>query len=186
MVTPDAGYTKVCNSGALEGEADCPLNPKLGTKSSDWACTKDNQTGLIWEVKTANGGLGLRDMTHTYTNYTADYLKPYDGYEEQFGSSTNTDGFVVDVNSQGLCGASDWRMPTADELRGITKLRALNNRAVDSTYFPNTRKNNWFWSSTPASGGNSVSIAAIVSATGDSGDSSKPLDYGVRLVRGGQ
>lgn len=187
LVTPDAGYTKVCNSGALEGEADCPLNPKLGTKSSDWACTKDNETGLIWEVKTANGGLGLRDMTHTYTNYTADYPKSYDGYEEQFGASTNTDGFVVDVNSQGLCGASDWRIPTNGELLSIMKLRALNNYAIyaiDPTYFPNTRKNNWFWSSTLRSEiGNSVSIAEIVSTTGDSGTSSKSLDYGVRLVR---
>ena len=180
LVTPDAGYTKVCNSGALEGEADCPLNPKLGTKSSDWACTKDNQTGLIWEVKTANGGLGLRDMTHTYTNYTADYPKPYDGYEEQFGSSTNTDGFVVDVNSQGLCGASDWRIPTAGELVSIMKLRAVRESnsysAVDPIYFPNTRKNTWFWSSD----------AMAVFSAGYSDESGNYNDYGVRLVRGGQ
>jgi len=82
-------YSKVCNSGALEGEEDCPLNPELGTKPTDWACTKDNDTGLIWEVKTTDGG--LRDMNERYTNYTSDYNP-----KKLYGAETNADGFVIE------------------------------------------------------------------------------------------
>ena len=88
------------------------------------------------------------------------------------------------MNSQGLCGASDWRIPTKDELLNIVKLRALNNYAVDPTYFPNTRKNNWFWSSTPSdSFGTSAAMAVLA---GYSNESGKYSDGDVRLVRGGQ
>jgi hypothetical protein len=160
VIEPPVGkYSKVCNSGALEGEEDCPINPVLGNKATDWACTKDNETGLIWEVKTTDGG--LRDWEKTYTNYTPDYPKCYwDGcekekdYKSKLGDSTNADGFVFDVNSGSLCGASDWRLPTTDELSGIVKLG--NFSSVDTTYFPNThspnKRYNWFWSSSPYAG----------------------------------
>ncbi len=127
-------YSKICNSGALEGEEDCPVNPKLGSKSTDWGCTKDNDTGLIWEVKTTDGG--LRDWKKEYTNYTPNYDP-----NKLYGATTNANGFLLDVNSQGLCGASDWRMPTKDELLGLIK-------EGNAPYFPNTT-GTWFWSSTP-------------------------------------
>ena len=57
-------YTKVCNSGQLAGQGTCPADPALGAGADDWACTKDNVTGLIWEVKTTSG---LRNQNHTYT-----------------------------------------------------------------------------------------------------------------------
>lgn len=63
------GYTKIANDGSiLEDTA------KLGTDTKDWACTKDNKTGLIWEVKTVDGG--SRDARSIYSGYTEDY-DPY-------------------------------------------------------------------------------------------------------------
>jgi hypothetical protein len=115
-------YTKIANNGS-----ELPKTAKLGSKSTDWACTKDNNTGLIWEVKTNDGG--LRDMKNTYTNYDEIYPKCDDntwggiggfckkyGLTGKLGDSTNTDGFVKSVNKQGLCGAKDWRLPKAEEL----------------------------------------------------------------------
>jgi hypothetical protein len=175
-VTPElTGYTKVCNSGALEGEEDCPINPVLGTKPTDWACTKDNKTGLVWEVKTSDGG--LRDMNHGYTNYTPDYDP-----KKLYGAETNTDSFVHDVNSQGLCGASDWRLPTKDELLGIVKLGA-SYPAIDTTYFPNTQ-HYWFWSSSPYAFALGSNFAWGVSfGSGNSNGNGKYYGDYVRLVR---
>ncbi|MBT7141137.1 MAG: DUF1566 domain-containing protein, partial [Gammaproteobacteria bacterium] len=49
-----------------------------------------------------------------------------------------------------LCGASDWRMPTREELRSIVAYdRTIP--AIDTDYFPNTVAN-WFWSASPNAG----------------------------------
>ncbi len=45
-------YTKIANDGS-ELSADAIL----GTNPKNWACTKDNKTGLTWEVKTDDDGL---------------------------------------------------------------------------------------------------------------------------------
>jgi hypothetical protein len=53
---PTEGYTKIANDGS-----ELPDSATLGTNPTDWACTKDNKTGLIWEVKTDDGGLRDKD-----------------------------------------------------------------------------------------------------------------------------
>ena len=174
VIAPPAGsYSKVCNSGALEGEEDCPINPVLGSKATDWACTQDNKTGLMWEVKTTDGG--LRDMNKTYTNYTPDYDP-----SKLYGAATNAAGFVLDVNSQSLCGASDWRLPTEDELLGIVKL-GVSSPTIDTTYFPNTQSS-YFWSSSPIAV-NSYDAWSVYFNYGGSSYSSKDGYNFVRLVR---
>lgn len=77
-------YSKVCNSGALEGEEDCPIDPEFGNAQTNWGCTRDNETGLIWEIKTNDGG--LRDISWVYPWFEPDMKinggfegTPYDG-----------------------------------------------------------------------------------------------------------
>ncbi len=168
-----SAYTKICNSGALEGEENCPINPVLGSKATDWACTQDNNTGLMWEVKTTDGG--LRDMAKTYTNFTPDYDP-----NKLYGSATNADGFVVDVNSQSLCGANDWRMPTRDELLGIVK-SDFSNPSIDKNYFPNT-PSSLFWSSSRFTYG-SVNAWFVGFDDGVSNGNGRYSYSSVRLVR---
>jgi hypothetical protein len=150
-------YTKIANNGL-----ELPDTAKLGSTQNDWACTKDNKTGLIWEVKTTDGG--LRDMNKTYTNYTAEYPKCDDkgkGYciPGKYGDSTNTDGFINAVNAKTLCGISDWRLPTNEELKGLFNCSdgkynsdgtcpfVVTSPTIDIKYFPNTLITNNFWSS---------------------------------------
>lgn len=163
-------YTKIANDGS-----ELSKTAKLGTAPKDWACTKDNNTGLIWEVKTTDGG--LRDSQKTYTNYDEIYPKcdwencEKFGFTGKLGDSTNTDGFIKAVNKQSLCGAKDWRLPESEELRGLVVCSdgKYNNLGKDksdyicssngynlvtqlptinTTYFPNTQ-DYWFWSSSP-------------------------------------
>ncbi len=64
----------------------------------------------------------------------------------------DTEKFVQDVNAVGLCGASDWRLPTAKELHSIVDLGRGDELAIDPDYFPNTYDNRnmkTFWSSSP-------------------------------------
>lgn len=49
-------FRKVCHSGQMAGEGDCPADPALGNGPNDWGCTYDNISQLAWEMKTADGG----------------------------------------------------------------------------------------------------------------------------------
>jgi predicted secreted protein len=146
-ISTSSNYTKISNSGAV-----LPDTAKLGGGINDWACTRDNKKGYIWEVKTTDDG--LRDMYKAYTNYNPD--------ETGYGKSYNSDVFVSTVNKQKLCGGANWRLPTLDELKTLvvvvcadgkyekngdcTNLPSLIEPAIDSTYFPNTVDSS-YWSS---------------------------------------
>ena len=56
-----SGYSKISNSGSV-----LPDTATLGSGANDWACTKDNKTGLIWEVKTDDGGLRDKDWYYSW------------------------------------------------------------------------------------------------------------------------
>lgn len=186
---PTDGYTKIANDGSK-----LPDSATLGANPKDWACTRDNKTGLIWEVKTTDGG--LRDMNNYYSWYEPDASKNggFAGYQNSGsckGSECDTYAFTNAVNTQGLCGAKDWRMPSADELNGLlTKTKTLNQpfndtsyRYIDAAYFPNTEW--WFWSFTPISG-YSPSAWGVTFELGYFDPRDKEYGYSIRLVRGGQ
>jgi hypothetical protein len=173
-------YTKIANDGSK-----LPKTAKLGTGDKDWACTKDNTTGLIWELKTTDGG--LRDWNNRYTNYFFGDI----GY----GTSNNADVFVSAVNKQTLCGKFDWRLPTKDELMKLvvcsdgkydadgscTNEKKVTQPTINSAYFPNTQQKPLYWSSSPNA--YSSSGAWGIYFGGGSQPNVKYDNYFVRLVR---
>ena len=101
-------------------------------------CVKELSTGLVWEGKTASG---TRAGTNAYTNYDASYTG---GTDITLG--TNSIGYVNSVNAgSGLCGFTDWRLPTMEELKGI--LTSSGSPRIDTTWFPNTQT--FYWTSSP-------------------------------------
>lgn len=157
------------------------------------SCVKDNVTGLIWEGKEATGS---RAGSRVYTNYdNSAALQKYDGIlyikptQVEINDATNSIGYMNYVNSIGLCGYTDWRLPTVDELETIVNAGIhYPGPTIDGTWFPNPPSSSWVWSSSP-----------YVSSSGDAwsinfgGGSSEVKDrsngygdgYGaVRLVRG--
>lgn len=143
-------YTKISNSGN-----PLPASATLGTGANDWGCTRDNVTGLIWEVK-VNNSASLRHMSHSYNWYDTDSATN-GGIPGSAGtpvacsgtlSQCNTSAFVAAVNAQGLCSGNDWRMPSPEELQSIVHYgRAYP--PIDSAYFPNTSiigTERWVWS----------------------------------------
>ena len=189
------GYSKISNSGAT-----LPDTAKLGTGTTDWACTKDTKTGLIWEVKTTD--YGLRDYQNSYTWYEPDAKKNGGNAGHQNsgnckGSQCDTYAFTNAVNANGLCGKKDWRMPTVAELMKLvvcsdgkydadgscTNWETVIRPTINTTYFPDITDNYWFWSSSPNAG--SSGNAWYVGFYGGSSVSfSKNVNNYVRLVRG--
>lgn len=137
-------FTKIANNGSV-----LPASAALGSGATDWACTRDNVTGLIWEVKTSTG---LRNQNYSYSWYNSDTATNGGSAGTAAGGTCATAGrcdtekFVADVNAAGLCGASTWRMPTRQELVSIVDYgRPYPGPTIDPTYFPNTPASD-FWS----------------------------------------
>lgn len=175
-------FTKISNSGSV-----LAASAALGIGSGDWACTRDNVTGLLWEVKTSNG---LRSMNQTYSWYSSDATNnagsvgTASGGVCQTAGRCDTEKFVQDVNAAGLCGRSDWRMPHVKELEGIADSSRFNP-AIDPTYFPNTTSD--FWSGSPFADDPTVAWYVYFSFGGGAYHRGpRNGAFPVRLVRTGQ
>ena len=161
-------------------------------------CVLDNITGLMWEVKTTDGG--LRDWNKTYTNFDSTTnaqigfgSNPTIPTQSDIDAATNSVGFMNAVNAQNLCGYNDWRIPTADELQSIVDYSVstypISHPTIDETWFPNTHS--WvspgivFWTSTPEfsylTGAYSISFNY-----GNVGGGNRSNPAFVRLVRAGR
>lgn len=178
-------FTKLGANGRPLAVQDMPWsdggNEIDGTQ---WSCVRDNHTGLIWEVKT-NDPNDLHFRDHTYTWY--DPASPDGGTGTPDGgicngSACDTSSYVQAVNEQGLCGASDWRMPGwQTELFGLTDF-SRSQPAIDTDYFPNTASAD-FWTSLPYPDENRRSARSVYFGIASGGVLSRDSAFHVRLVR---
>ena len=153
-------------------------------------CVKENSTGLIWEGKNPSGS-SSRPGDRAYTNYdsTSSGQKANGSNPSlaEINADDNSISHLNSVNASELCGYTDWRLPTKDELLGILDTRIAAgyvNPRIDTTWFPNTQPG-FYWSSTL---GNPAYIAWYVSFGPETvgtnhGNTYRYLTYGVRLVR---
>ncbi len=178
-------YTKIANDGSVLG-----TGAPLGSNPGDWACTRDNITGLIWEVKTT-GGTGLRDVGWFYS-WFSNMIGTNGGSIGSAGGGTckdsgrcDTQTFVGDVNLNGLCGQKDWRLPSIRELQTLVHAGA-SGTSIDTDYFPNTASSRYWTDATYANTpGNAWFVLFSSGADGGNTETySKSTSYSVRLVRG--
>ena len=132
-------------------------------------CVRDNVTGLLWEGKTV---AGERAGSNTYTNLGNNAV-------------TDTSGYVAAVNASELCGYTDWRLPTRNELLTIVDHGRPTGVPINTTWFPNTAlARHWsadIWSASSSS----AWFVSWASGGGGSDFSSRASStYAVRLVRG--
>jgi hypothetical protein len=170
-------FSKIDSSGK-------PVTQPGGQKT--WACVLDNDTALIWEVKTRDNG--LQDAAQTYSWYVTNpkINGGSAGYENHGRCSLalcNTQAYIDAVNNMRLCGRIHWRLPTREELRSIVDYRTkYPGPTINQQYFPNT-KNQFYWSSVPDANDNDSAWGIGFSFGYDYAYFKSNLGY-VRLVSG--
>ena len=195
------GWSAVLAAGCLLGGTAGAAGPytrlgaggealAAGAPETAWTCTRDERTGLTWEVKTADGG--LRDRRWTYTPYDGNPATNggYAGYRDTTsgkcvrelmrGRSCNTEAYVEAVNAAGLCGRRDWRLPTYTELAGVAPQTTSAAPGAGPHALPNTEEG-WYWTAVARVGVTAFSRVVLLPPRG------QPLFYDgsylVMLVR---
>ena len=160
-------FTRLCWNGDAEGSGTCtgPLVANTGASASgtpgtDWACTKDNHTNLIWSLQTVSS------ITWNGATSTA-------------GGSP-----IATHNTATRCGhATGWRVPTRRELLSIVHHGAYSP-AIDGAYFPFTLSI-WYWTNDRYAPGPSYAWSVNFDY-GNANAYDKTNANHVRLVRSGQ
>ena len=174
---------------------DANGNP-LPAAATSWDCVRDNVTGLVWEIKTTDSGLRDKDWTYTWCNTnsatnggnagTCDTGSGVGSDKCYDPARCDTEKYVADVNAlrPTLCGYTDWRMPSHNELRSIVDY-SRHSPAIDATYFLQPAPHE-YWSASPGVQGGSGNAWLVGFDNGADDGPSKSFPYGaVRLVHGG-
>ena len=102
-------FTKLSDTGA-----ELPDSALPGRHPGAWTCTRDNVTGLVWQI-------------------TPSHEVPWHGLRTA----------LMDPRTvRGLCGRHDWRLPNQAELFDLVDL-GTDATAIDADFFPDTGSLYW-------------------------------------------
>ena len=182
---------------------------ELPSSAKSWACVLDNRSGLIWEVKTDDGGArdkdnkyrwggkGVSDRALKWVENSPGNKHPESRWSGSGDRYDDWNKLVTAANSEQLCGFSDWRVPDLYQLASLVRCRggsyqnldkgcsgSYQKPTIDTEYFPNAQSS-WYWSASPDADSSDVAWRLNFSY-GNDDNYSRSLNYHVRLVRSGQ
>ena len=153
-----------------------PGGVELPADAATWSCVRDNVTKLVWEAKTDDGGIHDKDNKYKWGGSTV----LGSGYGNYY---TDWESLVNGSNNQSLCGYSNWRVPTVNELTGLINY-GRHTPSIDTVYFPYTQPS-YYWSSSPSSSSQNTAWW-VHFLYGHSNTYDRILEIYVRLVSSGQ
>ncbi|MBI4791914.1 MAG: DUF1566 domain-containing protein [Deltaproteobacteria bacterium] len=178
----DAQYAGPVRSYTKLAHGDEAL-PDTATYDDGWIMTRDNVTGLIWEMKTDNGSIHDRNNHYTWcdTNPATN-----GGDAGTCGDGTDTEDFIDEVNNEDFGGHADWRLPTVKELSTLVNSDIpYPGPTINTTYFPETVSSCYWSSTTNANYTNGAWPVDFYNGYVENGYY-KSNSYYVRAVRAGQ
>ncbi|PCK31425.1 DUF1566 domain-containing protein [Pseudoalteromonas piscicida] len=180
---------------------------ELPDDATDFACVRDNVTGLIWEVKEATAGIlpntSIRNAQNSYS-----WALEIDGTfaEGSVQAAANTtcpqdshcgiQALIDEVNNpaigeQSYCGGNNWRLPTYMELLGLLHYGSTSSTMLDEALFPNLPSSTilghrYYWTTQSSLDGNGGTLRRAYVLDMDTGNDlafEKSSSAFVRLVR---
>lgn len=172
-------YTKLGHGGK-----ELPDGARHVDEDGLWIMTRDNVTGLIWELKTGTPGPRHNGNTYSWFDPNPDTNGGHEGTRnggDCTGSPCDTHSYIEALNVKNFGGYFDWRLPNVRDLS--TLLKSGDNQAVHMEWFPYVFSNRYYWSSMTCNG-NSYG-AWRVSMEGGVNKDFKSHSYYVIAVREG-
>jgi hypothetical protein len=170
----DSDYVRIARSFTKLDDEGNDLPEDAGT----WHMVRDEVTGLIWEVKTADGS--MHDANRSFTWYDPDPSMNL-GNPGVERNGDDTSDFIEALNAEVYGGYSDWRLPTVVEMAMLRNF-ARGNPSAFVQYFPLASGTN-YWTSTTYSC-NPGHAWMIWLMGGEVYHRAKSAAYRVRAVRG--
>ena len=119
----------------------------LADTAETWSCVENTNNGLIWEVKSKNGGVHDKNNSYSWFQPSATEIPQgrADGGQCKGDTQCDTLSYVQTINQQNYCGYSDWRLPTREEMLSIVTFEnTTSSVTINSDYFPETLPS-WYW-----------------------------------------
>ncbi|ELA7187681.1 DUF1566 domain-containing protein [Vibrio alginolyticus] len=112
----------------------------LAADATEWACTMDERTGLVWENKSADASsVQFKDRLFAFESET---FKPFSkdvelaGCKDAGDEVCTTSQYVEYINKQSLCGITGWRLPTYRETYDLLDFGEQTLFAPNEEYAP--------------------------------------------------
>ena len=169
-IPANAGLQKLSNDGEI-----------VAIDKEKWSCVVDNKNSLVWEVKSEEKG--VQYALNTYTWFDGESGRDNGTFSKNcyWGKNCNTLTFIEDINKAELCGYSNWRLPTREELNSIVDYYGEGDTLIDTNFFPNTQMDS-YWTSVSVTSNPSIAYE-VPFFYGGSMARDKTIDTFVRLVR---
>ena len=153
----------------------------IALESESWSCVLDDETSLVWEVKSEKKG--IQYALNTYTWFDGESGRDNGTFTKNcyWGKNCNTESFIKDINKAELCSYSDWRLPTREELNSIVDYYGESDLLIDADFFPNTQMDS-YWTSVSVKSNPKMAFE-VPFFYGGSMARDKTIDTFVRLVR---
>lgn len=146
-----------CQVGLLLNTSGTPS----ATPSTDWACTRDNVTGLVWSLQTLSA---------------------------RWLATTNPTFADAGHNTPARCGAitlgSSWRMPTRRELFGLVHHGVTTGPRIDIAYFSGTQPEAYMAREGISNSSGVLSAWGVHFGAGTTATLTNSSSWPIRLVRG--
>lgn len=180
----------------IDSNGDAVDNPSFA-----FDCVRDNVTGLVWQVKDNINANDIEYIDQKFTWFADDANGNVEGSLNESSSSCNvsnmqcnTQDYVAEINSVGMCGFFDWRLPSTNELQSIIHYGKTTPPLVDTVFLPYWGNNNsqplWYWTNQSSADGVTDDLAQSAWAfdmnTGNDGILVKTSEQRVILVRAGR
>lgn len=128
-----ARYVKIDQSGVQ-------LKPWQGP----WHCVFDKQLGVLWEVKQEDESIHQSDWSYSWFDGAMGDANLGDCYFK--AERCDTQDLVDATNAEQLCGLTNWRLPTHEELNSLFRPQdRAQQPKLNEDFFPRL-KNGDYWS----------------------------------------